>query len=131
MRKPTPADTLYRWHRESLAGQKPQITHEPQCGWFKRRLVQGGPIVGARIFMEQPTDTDTGELIGDEIMRCEVGGKPRDPVDEWAWLANDPIPEAEYLYLIADADWAKQHAPRAPQANPREPVRSRNIPRLF
>lgn len=131
MRKPTPRCHLYEWHTAALAGEKPQITSEPRCGWFKRTLVKGGAPVGARIWMEQSTDPDTGELVGDEIIRCEVGGKERDATDEWLWLANYPISEADYLYLIADAQWAKNHAHQAPQANPREPVRSRNIPRLF
>lgn len=131
MRRPTPLTELYRWHRESLAGKKPQITSEPQCGFFKRTMVKGGAPVGARIWMEQPTDPDTGELVGDEVMRCDVGGKERDPTDEWVWLADYPISEADYLYLVADADYCRKHLPRAPQANPRERAKPRTIPTLF
>lgn len=131
MRKPTPKEEIYDWHRQALAGGNPVITHEPQAGFFRRRLVKGGPWVSARIWLHQEIDSETGDLSAPEELRCEVNGKPHDVDDQWTWLAGQPIPEHEYKFMLADADWAKTHAHQAPQANPREPVRSRNIPRLF
>lgn len=124
---------MYRAVRSGApgAGGLPQITQEPQCGWFKRRLVKGGPWVPARIWLEQPTDPETGELAGDEVMRCEVGGKERDPVDEWTWLCSAPITEADFLYLTADAEYLRTNVPAAPEANPTLKVLSRTIPPLF
>ena len=110
-RSPTSHSRAYSWHRDALAGKKPQITHEPECGWFRRKLVKGGPFVPARIFYEQPVDETTGELIGDEVMRCEVDGKRRVPDDEWTWLASDPISQEEFLAMSASSFALADDAP--------------------
>jgi len=98
----------YAWHSAAMAGEKPRITHEPECGWFRRRSCKGGPFVPVKIFLEAEIDPETGELMGDEIMRCEVDGKRRVPDEEWTWIADKPISEEEYLEMIApvftDAD---------------------------
>lgn len=110
-RTPSSQRKLYAWHAAALAHVEkcgsikgfdgPIVAEEPQCGWFKRRLVKNGPWVPARIFYEQPIDEATGELTGDEVMRCEVDGQRRSPVDEWTWLANHPISQEDYLNLVA------------------------------
>lgn len=100
-RRPTSQKAAYAWHRDMLAGKAPATTHEPQCGWFVRKLVKNGPLVPCRIFLEQPIDDETGELIGDEVMRCEVDGKRRVAEDEWTWLASRPISQEEFLRLSA------------------------------
>lgn len=130
IRRPTILPDLYAWHRQALAGFKPQVTHEPQCGWFKRRLVQGGPMVPARIWMHQEIDED-GELTAPEELRCEVGGKRCDPVDAWTWICADPITEAEFNYMVADAAYCREHHPSSPEANPTARAASRSIPPLF
>jgi len=130
MRSPTILRDLYAWHRQALAGLKPPVTHEPQCGWFKRRLVQGGPMVPARIWMHQDLDED-GNLTAPEELRCEVGGKRRDPVDEWTWICADPITEAEFNFMVADAAYCREHHPSSPEANPTARASSRSIPPLF
>lgn len=113
-RTPTSHSAAYKWHRDTMAGKAPPITHEPCCGWFRRRLVKGGPFVPARIFMEQPIDLETGELIGDEVMRCEVNGKSRPADDEWTWLADKPISREEYLDMTSAsfANSAENPAPK-------------------
>lgn len=131
IRTPTPLADLYAWHRAALAGEKPQITHEPQCGWFKRRLVQGGALVAARIWLHQEIDPETGDLTAPEELRCEVGGKPRDPVDEWTWIADAPISESEFNFMVADAAYCREHHPSSPEANPTVRAASRSIPPLF
>ena len=85
----------------------------------------------ARIWLDQNLDAEAGELLGDERLRCEVGGKERDPGEEWLWLANYPVSEADYLYLVASADWCCKHEPQSPEANPTRATRLRAIPRLF
>lgn len=115
-RTPTTTDAAYAWHRKALAGDKPQVTNEPQCGWFVRRLIRNGPFVPASIYFEAEVDPDTGELLGDETMRCEVAGEQRDPEDEWLWLASRPISEAEYAKLLGqiftDAPYQGPQRPR-------------------
>lgn len=140
MREPTLLTDLYAWHRAALAGLKPQITSEPQCGWFRRRLVprysngvlnRNAPFVPCRIWLHQEIDAETGELAGPEELRCEVAGKPRDPIDEWAYLADSPITEAEYNFMVADAAYCREHHPSSPEANPTVSASSRSIPPLF
>lgn len=112
-RAPSSHRKLYAWHASALAhvekcgsmkGFEGQIiADEPQCGWFRRRLVKNGPWVPARIFYEHPINDETGELEGDEVMRCEVGGERRNPADEWTWLAGHPISQEDYLNLVASS----------------------------
>lgn len=119
-RLPTPRAALYAWHTNALLGvlaDEPQAFNEtPECGWFKRRMVKGGPFVPARIWMYQPTD-ESGELVGDEVMNCEVNGKWADADQQWSWLCGNPITEQEFLYLTASLKWAEDHAPHEPMAN--------------
>lgn len=117
MRTPTSHEEQYRWHADALAGRRPQVTHEPRCGFFKRRFVKDGPFVPARIWMVQPIDPCTGELIGDEELLCEVAGKPADAVAQWTHIAGRPIPESEYHYMMAVSAWAARHAPNHPLAD--------------
>ena len=134
MRQPTPPEELYRYHTAAL---DPLVTFLPihpdaQCGWYKRRIVKGGPWLPARIWMEQPIDAETGELTGDEILHCEVAGKERDADNEWMFLCTGAIPESEYRYMTAMAEWSRQQ-PREWESPP-EPARRlkmKDIPRLF
>jgi hypothetical protein len=63
--------------------------------------VKGGPFVPVKIFLEQQIDPETGELLGDEVMRCEVDGKRRVPEEEWTWVADNPISEEDFLDMLA------------------------------
>lgn len=129
MRKPS-ADP-YAWHRAALAGRKPITTHDPEPGWFLRKLVKNGPLVPAKIWLHQPVDQETGELIGDEILRCTVGTRERNPDDEWTYLCGRPISESDYNFRIADAKWCREYEPSAPEANPFTPIKLRDLPPLF
>lgn len=122
MRRPTDITTLYAWHMAALAGEEPAITEDPQCGWYARRLVKGGPLVPARIWLEQDVNEATGELHSDEMLRCDVAGRAEDPFEAWTWLARHPISEGDFNYLTEDSYWAAWHAPDDPVANPRQPI---------
>lgn len=122
MRAPTTMAASLAWHRAALAGRSQQITHEPQCGWFKRKLVKDGVFVPARIWMVQEIDPETGELLSDEILQCEVNGVMTDPEEAWSWLCANPITEQEFLYLEAAGEWSRRHAPDEPMANPHQRV---------
>lgn len=122
-RQPTPDDVAYAWWRAAISGRKPPLHDaEPQCGFYARRLVKGGPIVPARIWLDRAIDDETGELIGDETMLCKVGDVQCDVDTQWIWLAAKPISEAEYNYLRRRTQWAQQHDPGHPAANPSDPV---------
>ncbi len=116
MRQATSREAAYRWHTQTLQakkdGTKPPPIHEntPQCGWFVRRLVAKGPYVPCRIWLESPTDPETGELTGPELFRCEIDGQRR-PVDrEWTFLAGRPISEDEYMDMLASRMAARSRA---------------------
>ena len=125
IRQPTPVSRLYAWHRAALAG-KPVTIHEgePQCGWFKTRMVKGGPLGPASITIQRDVD-ENGELASDERLVCEVNGERRDPVKAWLSLCKNPISRAEYLDLQdlqrRHPEMAATHAPirlRAGQIRP-------------
>ena len=121
MRTPTPLADQYAWHRAALAGEEPEITATAQCGWFKRRLVRGGPWVPARIWLVQEID-DAGELIAPELLQAECNGEYADPDDVWSYVAANPITEAEFKFLSATIEWSQTNAPHEPMANPRQAV---------
>lgn len=121
MRRPTPNDVAWAWYRATMAGRAPPIHHEAQCGYFKRRLVRGGPWVPARIWLEATVDDD-GELTAPERLRCQVDGREQDPEEAWLWLADHPIEESEYRFMVAQTIWVKNHAPTEPEAAPQRPM---------
>lgn len=132
MSKPTPQDALYAWHANALLtdverDDRYPTTDDPQCGWFQRRLVKDGIMVPARIWMDQPTD-DEGDLVADEVLRCEVNGEYAKPEDQWTWLCGNPIRESDFHYMMARKAFAEEHAPHEPAANPRQPINWLDVP---
>ena len=123
--KPTSYNDLYAWHVNALKGVDGDEVKihdgEPQCGWFKCRLVKKGPFVPARIWVVAETD-DNGDLIDEELYQCEVDGEYRDPEQQWLHLSKYPIPKAEFDYLTSLAAWARACEPSHPLANPRKAV---------
>jgi len=124
MRMPTPLHESLAWWRLALAGSPDARLNddEPRCGFYKRKLVRGGPQVPVRIWLEQPVDPETGELIGDEVMRCEVDGKPANAHDQWTWVAAFPISEDDYSHMRARTRWAHAHAADHSITDPYAPV---------
>ena len=124
MSLPTPHAALYAWHTQALEDLSLhldlEVTDEVHCGWFKMRMVKGGPFVPTRIWMYQPVED--GELVGDEVLQCEINGKYADPIDKWSWICSHPITEAEFNYLTATLAWTAENAPNEPMANPRDKV---------
>ena len=131
MRQPTPRDVLYRWHAEAMLGLAPAIDSTPHCGWFKRKLVKGGVFVPARIWMFQDIDAETGELLSDELLQCEVNGAYADPEDAWSWICGNPISVSEFLYLSARIDYAARNEPEDPFAAPNKPIDLNKTPLHF
>lgn len=100
MRQPLDEDEVFGWWRAALNGQAPKIhINEPEPGFYKTRLIKGGPFVPCRIWLEQPVD-DAGELCSEPKLRCEIDGREANPFDRWSWLAGRPISEEEYAALL-------------------------------
>jgi len=101
MRQPSTQASLYAWYRAALHDPRhPRFEDEPQCGFFRLRMVKNGPWVAARIFCEREVDAATGELLGDERMVCEVGGERRDP--SRVWTSVRPITREAYDALVRE-----------------------------
>jgi hypothetical protein len=110
-RKPTPEAELYRWHSAALRGEKqPVFESDPMCGWYVRSYSYRGLLYPGMIFMHQPIDEETGDLCGDEELRCvvvrpgddwsSIAGHEADPLEEWTYLARMPISKSEYTALM-------------------------------
>lgn len=110
----------FAWWREELKVSGQRIPDLPQCGFYQRRLVQGGAFVPARIWREPEIDLTTAESTGRDVLLCEVGGRRRDPFSEWSRLAMSPVlKQSEYEFEVADADHARRYRPDDPKSDPR------------
>lgn len=131
MRRPTSADEAYSWYNLVMAGASPAINQEAQCGFFKRRLVKGGPWVPARIWLDSDICQETGELMSDETLQCDVNGAWADADEQWPWLCANPISCAEFNYMTALAEHCARHEPDHPAANPRRAINDLETPLHF
>ncbi len=109
------------WWRAALAGDRPPITEDPEEGFYKRRLVKGGPWVPVQIWIEAERD-ESGDLLSDEVVRCTVDGQLVDVHSHWTYCAGSPISESEFDYLARVSAHAKARNPREPLANPRRRI---------
>lgn len=97
MRQPTPTMALLRWHRAALRGESvPVHDGDPQCGWYRTKLVKGGPWVAVEIICEREIDA-AGELTSPEKLVAIIEGRRADPARLWTYLT--PISRAEHTRL--------------------------------
>lgn len=94
-RVPTDRAAAWAWWTATLAGCDPERTMEPQCGLYRSKV--RGQWRAAWIDFDGPRDPESGELIGDEVLRCVVDGAQVDADVAWPWL--DPINEHEFQRL--------------------------------
>ena len=130
MRRPTDLYAAFQWWRDALAGKRPVITTEPEPGFYRRRLVKGGPWVGVAIWIEQEIG-DEGDLLTDETLACARDGLTADPDEEWSYCAGNPITEEEYRYLCDRSKWAASYAPETPEARPTKSINLGELPPIF
>lgn len=102
IRQPTPASALYRWHRAAVSGDAPpRHDGQPECGWFKTRMVKNGPWVAVEIKVSREIDIETGELVCDERLVAVVNGNTQSPEEtKNLWTSLRPITREEYLALF-------------------------------
>lgn len=95
MRTPSTLRQLYRWHSLATRGEEPP-RHDgfPECGWFKTRLVTGGPWIPVEIVIDREIDPLTGELVDDERMIAVIEDERRPA--EGIWLSLRPITRDEF-----------------------------------
>lgn len=98
IRRPTPISRLYAWHAEALRNADlPRHPDLAECGWFKRRMIKGGPWVPVQIVVEREIDPATGDLTGPETLVALIEGRREDPLRHWTHLT--PISKAEFQSL--------------------------------
>jgi hypothetical protein len=102
------------------------------AGFYKRRLVRGGPWVPVRLWYGPPNDPVTGEEL-DRSHRWQalVNGEEADPDETWIGCCGNPIDAQEYGYLLAMKNFATNHAPELPEASPRQPINLGSMKPLF
>ncbi len=99
------------------------LLHGPVVGFYKRRFVRGGPWVPAKIWWDRgDIDPESGDQMSDDVLRCVVDGRYCDIDDQWNWIGGNPITEAEYNFMVADAAHARVHRPDDAKATPYEPI---------
>lgn len=108
--------------------------------FYRARLVKGGPFIGVMAFLGGPL-VDGEELDRSPrwqaLVRTEKNGRvilmgDAVPIDiEGVMLRNlEAIPESEYRFLVAHAEWATAAAPHHPDAAPRVAI-DRRGPSVF
>lgn len=111
---------------------------QPKPGFFRCRKVRGGPFVVAELRYGPPRDPDTGEpLDRPHLWETLVDGwhiriPSPDPLQAGVftiWGIAEPIDEATARFMSADREWAKDNAPRRPNANPDKPAKLRDAPK--
>lgn len=70
-----------------------------ECGWYRTKLVKGGPWVAVEIICEREID-DAGELNGPEKLVAITEGRRTDPSRLWTYLT--PISRADHARLEAE-----------------------------
>lgn len=96
--------------------------NDPRPGFYRKKLAKGGVWVPVRIWITEAERDEAGDLLEDEIIRCEVDGEERDPFEVWPWVDEKSIDESEYRYMRAGAEWDRKNDPDAPAANPRQAI---------
>ena len=110
---------------------------------FRARLAKAGPFIGVRMFFGPPV-VDGDELDRSPRLQVQIGAETTSravlmlgagdipvEVEDALLRAVEPVPEAEWQYLVAHQTWAVEHAPNHPKADPRRAVDFNIIPLPF
>lgn len=119
MREPTPDERLYLWW--AMALRDPTLARheaEPQCGYYKHKMVKNGPWVPVELYCRRTIEG--GALVSDEeIVAVMDDGTERDAVDVWQYLT--PITRREWKARMASVNNLATHAPVDLLENPARP----------
>lgn len=121
----------------------PRIAGYPEPGFFKLKLVRGGPWVPALIWRPCPMiipeplsieDTPAPEdwcrpTERSRPLRARVGDRESDPGE--VWISGLWITPREYYWRLKLQKWAVESAPAEPEAKPRQAVDLTRAPALF
>ncbi len=104
-------------------------------GYWRLRLVKGGPLVAACIrwvhTVAEPDDPENDMAdTRSPFLAAFVNDKPVELDRVWH-SKGEPIDEPTYRFMVAEAAWTTEYAPLEPAARPTEPVNLRQIPIPF
>jgi hypothetical protein len=106
---------------------------EPTEGYYRMRLVRGGPLVGIRIWHGPPLEPWTRDVM-DRVWRwqAEADGELIELDRVWPVCLSDPIDEKEYTFLVERSRWARRNDAYDPKATPRRKTDwdDSSVPRL-
>lgn len=115
-------------------------------GYYKTRLVKGGPYVAAQLCYGPPLDPETGdpldrswrytvrlngELQPGCIFSTEQPFASKDDLLIFRIALSEPIGRHEHDYIVKVAQWCRDNAPGLPEANPFRPVDLNQMNSLF
>jgi len=96
---------------------------QPTAGFYKMRLVRGGPPAGIRIFYGPPNDPVTGEVMDRGYRwQAEVNGTYMELDRVWPACMRESIPEAEYRFMSKAQAHARAHDGFNPLGSPTKRV---------
>lgn len=108
--------------------EPPRVVDQPEPGYFKLRLVKGGPEVTARIACQ------------DGLWSAEINGVDLLPTDtDWTlaegvariWHYGKHTTRQDHQMMTVTRRWAEQNEPNGALANPMRPVDLNELPPIF
>lgn len=106
----------------------------PAPGFYKTRLIRNGPFVPARVWMNETEKDDAGDYLDDQCLMMSIDGERvngQHMGEKYLWMYGNPIDKAEYDFMRADSDHAKEYRPEDAKANPRRSIDLANSKSVF
>lgn len=138
IRRPSDPVQLYAVWQAWLAdpSQPHPGTEWPECGFYRARRFREGygwhwsPVA---IWMESPTDPETGELVADEYLLAKV--REALITDKWdicdLWMkVKEPVTEEAYRHAVAYDTWSDDKREKTAPA-PKALIDTTTQPPLF
>jgi len=107
---------------------------KPEPGFFRVRLIKGGPQVAARLFTPCPVDPEFGHHIDrSRHLLAEINGRLYGSTKMvwWVWLTGRRTTGPDFEYLTDLAGWCRNHDARDPMAKPHKAVDPRTMRPAF
>ncbi len=93
------------WRAALRGGRQPVHESNPQCGFYKRRIVKDGEWLPIAFWRNK-----------DDQIVCCFEGKLVDPLQHWTFAAKYPVNEASYRHCIRNGHWP-DNASQSPRSN--------------
>jgi len=95
---------------------------EPQVGYYQVKLVKNGPYVPVIVWDNVTEKDEAGDYQEDQGLTCRINGELVNVYEQWVYFANNEITKAEYDFMCADAEHAREWRPDDPKSQPRKAI---------